>query len=52
MKAPGMAAKSQDTYTWVADPAGRPYLGTVVSALDPGSSGVQKQTVQTVDQVS
>lgn len=48
---PGGAVNSQDTYTWVQDPALRPYLGTVVSALDPGQSyGVQKQTVQTLDQ--
>jgi YD repeat-containing protein len=41
---------SQDTYTWAADPAGRPYLGTDVATVDPGQPyAVQKQTVQTPD---
>jgi hypothetical protein len=41
---------SQDSYTWVADPAGRPYLNTVLTTLDPGQTfAVQKQTAQTLD---
>jgi hypothetical protein len=37
---------STDTYTWSTDPAGRPFLSTVLSTLDPGQSfAVQKQTV-------
>ncbi|MCZ2149713.1 MAG: hypothetical protein LC126_18290, partial [Bryobacterales bacterium] len=46
----GGQVKSRQGYTWTQDSAGRPYIGTALSTLDPGA-GYQKQakTEQTLD---
>jgi RHS repeat-associated protein len=40
--------KCQD-FTWVLDSAGNPYLGGVLTTLDPTGANVQTQTTQTLD---
>ncbi|MBI4910107.1 MAG: hypothetical protein HY820_41200 [Acidobacteria bacterium] len=46
----GAVVKRQQDYTWSADPAGRPYIGAVLSTVDPGQSYVkQSKTEQTLD---
>ena len=42
---------SRDDYTWAADAAGRPYIGTVKTTLDPNDSvnRVSKTTAQSLD---
>jgi hypothetical protein len=36
-------------FTWVQDSAGQPYIGTVLTTLDPTGANVQTQTTQTLD---
>ncbi len=40
--------KRQD-FTWVQDSVGNPYIGTVLTTLDPATANLQTKTTQTVD---
>ncbi|MBL8233762.1 MAG: hypothetical protein JNL98_35015, partial [Bryobacterales bacterium] len=47
---PGPVVKTQQQYTWTQDPQGRPYIGAVVSTMDPGTAyAKQSKMEQTLD---
>jgi hypothetical protein len=44
------AATLEKDYTWAQDPAGRPYIGSVTTTMDPGQTyQAQTKTAQTLD---
>ena len=44
------AATIEKDYTWTQDPAGRPYIGSVTTTMDPGQTyQAQTKTAQTLD---
>jgi RHS repeat-associated protein/uncharacterized repeat protein (TIGR01451 family) len=44
------AATVEKDYTWIQDPLGRPYIGSVTTTMDPGQTyQAQTKTAQTLD---
>jgi RHS repeat-associated protein len=50
LPAAGQAVIQQQDVTWVQDGAGSPYVGTVLTTLDPTTANLQTKTTQVLDE--